>query len=527
MLKLTAYMSKLFSFIATKKGVLFVVGIAVVIGGVAAFSGGGEQKIDTGFAERRTVREEVSVTGRVEAATDVDLSFERSGQVARIDKKVGESVEEGEVIMVLENSSQSARLAQAQADLDIERIKLQELLGNGGSAVTDSQNDITLAELSLADARENLIGEIREAFADADDAIRNNVDGLFNNPDTNPSYGALVSSGGSTYSIGSSNLSQKIEVNSGRRQVNKIFNTWDNLVLGGDIAGIADDVITDLEFIQDFLGGVAVLVNDLNNPADTTAQTLYDGYRAGVSTARTTINAALSALRIDLQTYKTERTDLTFVQAQTSSTGEDTRLQQARVRSAEARVAELQATLNEGIVISPTEGVVTSLKTRIGEVVQANTPVVTVVSDALYEIVVNIPEADISRVAIGNRAELTLDAYSSSELFAATVTSIDLSETIIGGVATYEAMLQFNELDPRIRSGMTANVDIFGREAVDVVAVPQRALITRNGQRVVRVIQNGDIVEIPVVAGLRGADGFVEIMSGIEEGQEIVIFIEE
>lgn len=521
-------MSRIWRFLKTKKGIVAVVVALAIFGGVYAFGGGSEAQFDTAIVERLDIREEVSVSGRVEAAADVDLSFERSGQVASIDKQVGEEVTAGDVIMRLGNASQSARLAQAQADLQIEQIKLDELRGEGGGTTT-SQNDLELAQIAFQNAEQDLIGEIRESFIDADDAVRNDVDGLFEDADTSPSYGATFSSGGSTYTIGSSDLTTKIEVNTERRIINRIFDRWDEIVLSAetDLETTADVVLVDLRYIQDFLNGVAILANDLNSPSDSTAQTLYDGYRAGVSSARSTINTAISSLRSAIQTYETERADLAYVSTRTSAGGEDIRLQEARVLSANAKVAAELAALNEGVVIAPVDGKVTSVKANIGEVVSSNTPVATVVSNALYEIVLNIPEADLSKVSVGNVADVTLDAYTNNDIFKATVISIDLSETIIDGVATYEATLQFNEEDERILSGMTANADIFGKSSENTLVIPQRALVRKNGKTFVRVVTGNSYEEVEVVSGIRSADGYVEILSGLEEGQEIVTFIEE
>ena len=66
---------------------------------------------------------------------------------------------------------------------------------------------------------------------------------------------------------------------------------------------------------------------------------------------------------------------------------------------------------------------------------------------------------------------------------------VDPAETIIDGVATYKTTLQFTDEDVRIKSGMTANVDITGLEKKDVLAVPQRAVFARAGHRFVKYYQ--------------------------------------
>ena len=103
---------------------------------------------------------------------------------------------------------------------------------------------------------------------------------------------------------------------------------------------------------------------------------------------------------------------------------------------------------------------------------------------------------------------------------------MDPAEIIIEGVATYKVTLQFIEEDERIRSGMTANVDIIGDSRVGVLAVSQRALIRKNGEKTVKVLHGQEITEVKVETGLRGSDGNIEILSGLQEGDTVIIFSE-
>src|SRR5581483_10901237 len=101
-------------------------------------------------------------------------------------------------------------------------------------------------------------------------------------------------------------------------------------------------------------------------------------------------------------------------------------------------------------------------------------------SDTKFQIDANIAEADIAKVALGQKATVTLDAYGPDVVFNATVIKIDPAETIVDGVPTYKTTFQFDTPDDRIKSGMTANIDIQGDSHTDVLAVPERAVIDHN-----------------------------------------------
>ena len=137
-----------------------------------------------------------------------------------------------------------------------------------------------------------------------------------------------------------------------------------------------------------------------------------------------------------------------------------------------------------------------------------------------YLIRVNIPEADITKVKIDDHAIVTLDAYGSGEPFPAILTNIEPAEEIIQGVATYKSTLEFETQDPRIKSGMTANINIVTSEKTDVLAVPQRAVIRRGENRYIRVEPEERKVEVGIV----DSKGFVEITEGLSEGESVVVY---
>jgi len=75
---------------------------------------------------------------------------------------------------------------------------------------------------------------------------------------------------------------------------------------------------------------------------------------------------------------------------------------------------------------------------------------------------------------------------------------------------------------------MTANIDIITGTRENVLAIPTRAVIARDGMKKVRLIGNDNVIrEVPVVTGLRGSKGTIEIVEGIREGDKVITFLEE
>jgi len=72
---------------------------------------------------------------------------------------------------------------------------------------------------------------------------------------------------------------------------------------------------------------------------------------------------------------------------------------------------------------------------------------------------------------------------------------------------------------------MTANVTIITDFKENVLILPQRAVLERNGKKFVRVPEDSTFKEIEVQTGLRGSGGEIEIISGLKEGDKVITFI--
>ena len=71
---------------------------------------------------------------------------------------------------------------------------------------------------------------------------------------------------------------------------------------------------------------------------------------------------------------------------------------------------------------------------------------------------------------------------------------------------------------------MTADIDIVTSAQHDVLYVPIRSVVFADGGSYVHVYEGGVFKKVTVVTGLRGSEGMVEIVSGLHEGQEIVLY---
>ena len=68
-------------------------------------------------------------------------------------------------------------------------------------------------------------------------------------------------------------------------------------------------------------------------------------------------------------------------------------------------------------------------------------------------------------------------------------------------------------------------IDIITQSRESVVSVPFRSVLEKNNQKYIRVVKDNSYIEVPITTGIRGNDGKIEIISGIQAGTKIVTFI--
>ena len=86
------------------------------------------------------------------------------------------------------------------------------------------------------------------------------------------------------------------------------------------------------------------------------------------------------------------------------------------------------------------------------------------------------------------------------------------------GVPTYRTTFTLSEPDPTIKPGLTANVTVIAERKENALIVPQQLLIYRDGKKFVLVDRGGaEPEEHEIKTGIRGTDGTIEVLSGIDE----------
>jgi len=506
-----------------KKPIAIYILVGVILLGLFVFGRGAKKTTNQIVVVKKgEIIQQVSVTGRVKPINQADLGFEKAGRVADIEVRVGDKVFAGQILARLQNADLAAQLAQARAEVKVQQAKLDELQqGTRPEEIQIQEAEVAKAQAAVADAQKDVVNKIQAAYTQADDAVRNKADQFFNNPRI----------AGTQLSFPLDDFQLKTDTESQRRVVENILNAWKsdlaNLTAKSDLDSEILTADKNLAQVVLFLNDAALAVNKAvaNEPL---TQTTIDTWKADLALGRTNLNTVIANLTAAQDELKIDQADLVLAQQnlilkKAGSTAAEIASQEAEVEAAQANVKNYQAQLAKTIIYAPFTGEVAKQGAKIGELVAAEDSLITIISKNKFELEAYIPEADISKVKIGDPATFTLDAYGEAVIFNAQVSEIETAETLTEGVATYKTTIQLTKEDERIKAGLTANLDILTAEKENVLLIPQRALISRNNEKYVLLDKgNNKTEEKQVQIGLKGSDGNVEILSGLNEGDYVV-----
>lgn len=481
------FRTKLWKFLKSKKAIIGIIIIIAIVAFALIKSKNGEAEVFT-LTSDKLATTGVTVGGTVVAQEEVDLSFETSGRVANVSRKAGDRVAQGAVIASLDMGTMNANLVKAQADLDAEIARLNEYQTQQGAGLTEVDTRKT-----------QLARELQNAYSVAEDAIKNKNDQFFDDAQSRfPKMYTLFDG----YELRQQINNERYEIG----LVLKEWQTWVGSVNKNNYDERIDDTKNNIEKVQTYLNLVSPVVSRFEPDARRT-QTDIDKYKTDITAARNNMNTVLEAI--------------TDAEESLRSTSSQIPYQEAKVKSARAVVQNYQAEIAKGVIRAPFAGVVTKQDAKVGMSAMSDQALVSMISDSNYGIDTYVPEVYIAQIKVGNKAKVTLSSYGSTEFFDATVSHVDPAASQRDGVATYKVELVFNANDDRIKSGMTADVEIATETVNPAFWIPATAVIDQGGATYVKV-KSGDATELRrVEAGERTAEE-VEIKSGLIVGDQIL-----
>jgi multidrug efflux pump subunit AcrA (membrane-fusion protein) len=314
-------------------------------------------------------------------------------------------------------------------------------------------------------------------------------------------YAAYLNSANSVKSSQQSKTSLQAQLEEARQAVLNAQNTVDEM--NKNLSNGANNPATKQPYTQNEIDSI--------NSALTSAKTSFSAAEAKYNSADTAISASSAFQNSAWLTY--QATQDSVVKSPVSGT-----------------VANLSVTAGSNISSSGGNGgnansgasssSAASSNSASGSV-SSSTPVLVIGNFSNLNIKAQVSEVDIPKIHPGEKATITLDAFS-DKTYVGTVASLDTIGSSSSGVVTYNVYINMIAPPSNIHPGMTASVVIQTDRKDDVLHVPTTAIqTTSDGSSYVRVLKNGKMSQVPVETGIV-SDSDTEITSGLSEGEVVV-----
>ncbi len=495
-------------------------------GAVATAATGGGTYTQIVTVQRGDLTSSITVVGELVSELSADLVFEHlsgSTPLLTLNVQQGSTVTAGQVLATVDPAPYQQALDQARSDLQAVEKKLADL----GTPV--SQLDIARADLAVARARLQ-----REEALNALDQLRN--------PDM-VKLQTAVADAQRTLAQAQADLLALQNDTATAEQLAKLRDA--EAAAAAEHGRLASETYTDA-YHQDRL---QIAFNKMMNAVDARvtaevqaqinllkAQMQVRKAEAALADARAALVKAQGggdALQLAKAELAVKEAELAVANAEEARAALDAgpdavalAAAQAEVERKRLAVVEAEAALAGTELRVPFGGTVLRVYVAAGDLVTANTRVVTVADLSRLQVLAAVDETVIRRVAAGQGAVVTFDALPGQVLRGAVV-SVPLQGTLQGGVTVYEVPVALEgAAGLPLLVGMTANVAIQTGEVKDALLVPTLALQRSGGRYQVRVpntLDPGGMPEVvPVEVGL--SDGvYTQVVRGLNEGDQVIV----
>lgn len=433
------------------------------------------ETLQTTTAKRGDLELTASGTGSYVAASTASIGFSTSGQIVEMDVKVGDTVEKGQVLAKLDNTT-------AQIAYDTANRTLLNL--TSPAAIATAENAVATAETAQTDDLESLVYLISPQVYSYEQKLA-------------AAQAALVTAQQTAAATPSADNTAK--VNAAQTAVDKATRSLKSAMYWYEKTYVPE-TFTTLQPVA----GSRKTIKIINTPTD-----------AQIAAARSTYALAQATL----QEAKDYLAALKGETVSATATGSSlTTFEQAKLDLQSAK-----DTLDATQLVAPISGTITSDTAGVGDLVSSGT-IITISDNSHVMVNFYLDETDFDKVAVGYPVSVVFDSLPDST-FTGKVTAVNPSLSDQNGSMLIQGTAELDSISPvqqkTLLLGMTASIDVIGGKATNAVLVSVDALheIDTN-EYGVYVLKNGKLEFTPVTVGLK--DSFnAEIKSGLQAGDVV------
>lgn len=455
------------------KNVLIICSCVVVIGAGGTYfvqKSSAKPKTETATityeVKKGNLSKTVTSSGNVEASNSVNLSFSGKSKVTKVNVNAGDKVQKGQLLAEMDATALQNALLSAQANYDSAAAKLKSLEdGTDSSTIADQKYQVSKAKSDLSSAESDLTNAKKLA---------------------NPTY-----------------VQQQID-----KAKTAVVNAQTKL----------NEVKQGTDQSQVLFAQVA-LENAQNAYKQAASQ-----QSGGQDSQQSTVTAAQSKVDNAKRTYDQAVEQLSKLQKGPEES--DLAMAKANVAQAQANLSDAKANIEGAKIFAPYNGMISAVNIKAGEYPTGDSTAVSMFStEGSYKISASIDDTDITDVKVGQEANITFDALTGVTLKGKVTSKAVLGEIQSSGLVTFPVTVEITpgqENADELIPGLSATIAVITDGKKDVLSVPDAAIKSFGGRKIVMVDNNGTTEQKEITTGLDDGAS-TEVMSGLSEGDKVSI----
>ena len=441
-------------------------------------------------------------------------------------------VDEGDVV----GAAGSGVLKLDTTELALELKKYESMLARERAIVEKLERGVRYEELMVvrqekkaAESSQKALGQsavqaLYNAFVQADDAIRNQTDPMFSDPEgPDPQLSFVVT-----------DTALEVELEKDRKALSDRLSDWKDLVSdqksSDNLAKRFEKTQSNLRSVREYLDEVALAINGLS--AGAVSQSTIDTWKAATLVARSNVEVAAATISEARSGYvsaeqgalvATRELDLRIA-------GTDKQDIEAALDASDAARSQMDIIaerLRQATIATPENNLlIKKIFPEKGEFMAVGSPV-SIVASPEMEIQVDIAEEDMRSIEVGADVLFRPTAFPDQDV-KGKISEIEGQEIEREGSVYFRVHASIIDTallgsNGKLRSGMTGDLVVATHEAGKVILIPQKLVLYRDGRSFARVVSldTGLIREKMIETGMLQGES-VEVLSGISVGERII-----
>ncbi len=454
-----------------------------------------------------TISNHIIGTGTVVAHATAQLAFPHAGTVKTVNVKVGDQVKAGQVLATIDTSDLALTAQQAYASyINAQAAYSQTIAGPTPENLRAAQAAVVSAQAAYSTTLSSSGADLGSAYAQVQSAHA-----ALTQLSTPPNQNDVASAQAAM-------LNAKAALDQAQAAYDSAFKR-NPAGIGGTSAGL------NLEQATNNYNAAKAAYDKLFEPATASAVASAKAQLASAQANLANLGSAEGKIAAARQTLEQAKANLANL------TPTDTAVLQAKSKMDQAYLAwqQAQKAVTDSALRAPFDGMVSAVNIDVGSSIGSGVAI-EVADFAVPRFKVNVDEADLGNVRVGENAIVQLQTYPNLQI-PAKVERVDAAGTTNGSIVTFLVYLSIGSAKladgtaPVVLLGMSGTSQIETQRADNATLVPDSALIVNTQAQtysVQRLNADGSVSTVPITIGFRGTNE-VQALSGVKPGDTLIV----